>query len=217
MFKINHHTHTYTGEKNKEEKGEKEEKEENTQSNEQKEPSKNKKKKEQNVENEDGFFARLRERLKNEEERLMSELEEEEPEKEEKDKKKKKKGSSKFFGRFSVEDDPSGKKSFFAVVLSLVFGLTAIYYLYAYTAIRGKEIDLKKLKREFIANGLVEKILIDCKKQIAFIYLKGSSKAEYYIQTGNDFISFEKQIEATEIELGLRETLIEYDWMTFDM
>lgn len=113
------------------------------------------------------------------------------------------------------DNDPSGWKGFAIAALTILFGSTALYLFLSIPS--QTEIDIKKLKRDFLSNRKIEKIIVDGYSQKAYIYTKDSNKSHYYIQLGTDLESFEKQIEAAEVALQLPETSIEYKWKYFDL
>ena len=124
-------------------------------------------------------------------------------------------GQVKEYWKKMEENDPSGWKIFLAGVSAIVVGLSVPYYLLSGT--NTTEINMQQLKQELLANNKLTKVKIDCNRELALIFVDDSPNPEYHIQIGEDFGAFERQLEGAEVELGLPETLIQYDWNSFDL
>lgn len=112
------------------------------------------------------------------------------------------------------EQDPAGWKTFLIALGSLVVGLSLPYYLLSRT--NTEEIDIRQLKQQLLATRMVSKILVNGNDEMAYIFVNSEPNPSYHVKLGSDFATFERQLESAEIELGLDETLVEYDWHSFD-
>lgn len=113
------------------------------------------------------------------------------------------------------ENDPTGWKGFLITSATILIGSTLLYYFLSIPS--EEEIDIKRLKRDLLYTRSIDKIVVDGYSQRGYIYLRDKKTSSYYIQLGQDFETFEKQIEAAEVALDLPETEFEYKWKFFDL
>lgn len=115
------------------------------------------------------------------------------------------------------ENDPSGWKLFTAASALVIGSLSLLYY--AFSQDSTQPIDMREF-RKVLAEKEVQKVVVDCKGERAYIYIREGedlSTREFHVQIGQDLAAFEKQVENTELQFNLPETLVEYDWNSFNL